>query len=450
MKKDEIFAMICKQLTNNYTKSSYARGWILLSLCVGCFPPSERFINYLRAFIRSGPPGYAPYCEGRLNRTFQNGARSQPPSWLELMATKNKDPINLEITLMDGTVQKVEVDSATTSEEIVIQIASTLSLKDIFGFSLFIALFDKVMSIGSENDHVMDAISQCEQYAKEQGQHERNCPWRLFLRKEIFVPWHDPAEDSVATNLIYHQVLRGIKAGEYRCNVEGDVASLIATQYYVENGPQININILHTRIGEYMPTYLVKQSQNNLNEWETKIINAFSNLLCVKQRLPNTKAKEFIVKYAKSSWPILFSKFFEAIQISGPDLPKKNMIIAVNGAGIFMIDDQEQILLELTFADISFVTYERTAQFVKFIFNTVNKEEYVFHTLDAQNLSSLIQHILDGLRKRSIYCVATQDYKHPTNAMSFLSFKKGRPYYFKTRFKWRKINDYYLGLWRKF
>lgn len=159
--------MICKQLTNNYVKASYARGWILLSLCVGCFPPSDKFIYYLRAFVRTGPPGYAPYCEGRLNRTFKNGARSQPPSWLELVANRNKEQIRLDITLMDETVQTLEVDSATTSEEILTQLAAALNLKDIFGFSLFIASYDKVMSLGSEGDHVMDAISQCEQYAKE-------------------------------------------------------------------------------------------------------------------------------------------------------------------------------------------------------------------------------------------------------------------------------------------
>ena len=51
--------------------------------CVGLL----QLVNYLLNFIQEGPPGYAPYCEDRLRRTFHNGPRNQPPSWLELQVS---------------------------------------------------------------------------------------------------------------------------------------------------------------------------------------------------------------------------------------------------------------------------------------------------------------------------------------------------------------------------
>lgn len=132
--------------------------------------------------------------------------------------------------------------------------------------------------MGSGGDHVMDAISQCEQYAKEQGAQERNAPWRLFFRKEIFAPWHDPTEDQVATNLIYQQVVRGVKFGEYRCDKEDDLAMIAAQQYYIEFCSEMNMERLLTLLPNYIPDYLLTNGDKSVDRWATLIQQAYKKV----------------------------------------------------------------------------------------------------------------------------------------------------------------------------
>ena len=426
--RDEIYCHICKQLTSNPNRKSSATGWILIALCVGCFAPSDKFVKYLLNFIRDGPQDWAKYCEDRLRRTFINGTRGQPPAWLELYAVKHKKPLVLPITFMNGHTPPALADSATTARELCEQLSSRMELKDQFGFSLYIALYDKVSSLGSSGEHVMDAISQCEQYAKEQGASEKKAPWRLFFRKEIFAPWHDPTLDPVATNLIYQQVIRGVKFGEYRCDNDQGLAQIIAHQYYVENGTKLDLEALINSVNSYVPAHYLNNSERSLEKWTVDVRNAYKNSYFYREKMPPLRVKEDLVEYAKCKWPLLFSRFFEALLIGGSTLPKNDVIIAINWTGLYLVDDQEQVLLEVSFPEIMEVKSQKggnqsssssSAFLQNFVLVTIRMEEFFFQSPNSDDICELVNYFLQGLRMRSKYVVALQDYAgEPPNYLS--------------------------------
>uniref|UniRef100_A0A8C5A5F3 Myosin VIIBb n=1 Tax=Gadus morhua TaxID=8049 RepID=A0A8C5A5F3_GADMO len=216
--RDEIFCQILKQLMGNGDKEVCLRGWTLLSMCLSSFPPSQILIKYLENFLRRGPKGYAAYCADRLRRTVANGEREEVPCEMELQATESKKPMDVTVSLMDGRKFTLQVDAACTSGEVLREVAQKINLTDTYGFSLYISIMEKRWSLGSSGKHVMDSVSQCEHAVRQQGSEESRAPWQLWVRKEMFTPWHDCAVDPVSTELIYRQVLLGLKAEEYVCD----------------------------------------------------------------------------------------------------------------------------------------------------------------------------------------------------------------------------------------
>uniref|UniRef100_A0A3Q2CVW0 Myosin VIIAb n=1 Tax=Cyprinodon variegatus TaxID=28743 RepID=A0A3Q2CVW0_CYPVA len=236
--------------------------------------------QYLRTFLKNGPPGYAPYCEERLRRTFVNRTRTQPPSWLELQATKSKKPIMLPVTFMDGTTKTLLADSATTAFELCNALADKINLRNRFGFSLYIALFDKLKHLS-------------------------------FIEQYVIVSY-----------LRYFQ----------KFNSDYDRTSL------------------------------------------------------------------------------------------SPSLPKNDVIVAVNWTGVYFVDEQEQVLLELSFPEITAVKCGH------FTLATIKGDEYTFTSNNAEDIRDLVVTFLEGLRKRSKFWhpELSCDF-HPAAGVdsTFLSFCKG-------------------------
>uniref|UniRef100_A0A8C2RZE7 Myosin VIIB n=1 Tax=Capra hircus TaxID=9925 RepID=A0A8C2RZE7_CAPHI len=371
--RDEIYCQICKQLSENYKTSSLARGWILLGLCLGCFPPSERFLKYLLNFIGQGPVGYGPFCAERLRRTCANGV--QPPSWLELQAVKSKKHIPIHISLATGESLTVMVDSASTSRE--------QGLSDHLGFSLQVAVYDKFWSLGSGRDHVMDALAQCEQLARERGESERQAPWRLYFRKEFFTPWHDSQEDPVSTHLIYRQILHGVWLGEYPFEKEEELVELLAQHCYVQLGASAGSQAIRELLPSCVPSKLYRTKTPE--KWASLVTTTYATAPYTQKQARPLTVQEQVVDTACLKWPLLFSRLFEVTTLSGPRL------WVLRG---------------------------------KLTLSTLHEEEYEFRSPSSVAIAELVAVFLEGLKERSVFAMALQDRK-ATEDSTLLPFKKG-------------------------
>jgi myosin heavy subunit len=106
---DEIYMQIMKQLSNNPKPESIARGWHLMCMCVGTFPPSRDFENHLLNYIlekkdSTGAVGnYGRYSLRRLEGMLSSGASGSVPSVEEIQSYKERPPILATIELVDGT-----------------------------------------------------------------------------------------------------------------------------------------------------------------------------------------------------------------------------------------------------------------------------------------------------------------------------------------------------------
>ncbi|XP_036093884.1 unconventional myosin-VIIb isoform X3 [Rousettus aegyptiacus] len=421
--RDEIYCQICKQLTENFKMSSLARGWILLSLCLGCFPPSERFMKYLLNFIGEGPAGYGPFCAERLRRTYANGVRTEPPTWLELQAVKSKKHIPIHVILVTGESLTVTIDSASISQEVCLHIARKLGLTDHLGFSLQVAVYDKFWSLGSGREHVMDAIGQCEQLAQERGESERQSPWRLYFRKEFFTPWHDPSEDAVSTELIYRQVLHGVWSSEYNFEKEEELVELLAQHCYVQLGASVRREAVQQLLPSCVPSKLYRTKTPE--EWVSLVSATHAKALYTQKRATPRTVQEQVVDAARLRWPLLFSRLFEVTTFSGPRLPKTQLILAVNWKGLYFLDQKERMLLELSFPEVMSLIANREARGgQRLVLSTLHEEEYEFVSPSSVAIAELVAMFLEGLKERSVFAMALQDRK-ATDDVTLLPFKKG-------------------------
>ncbi|XP_033838555.1 unconventional myosin-VIIa-like [Periophthalmus magnuspinnatus] len=410
--RDEIYCQICKQLVNNNKSHSRQQGWLLLSICLGIFPPTELFMQYLETFIRRGPDGYREYCSQRLKRIKTNGERKELACWIELEAARSKKPIDTSVLLMNDQTVKVSLDSASTSAEVCQTVANQIDLTDTYGFSLYMNFEEKTWSLGSGGRHVLDAVSQCEQEMRRQGREERNTPWKLFFQKELFTPWHDCSLDPVSTTLIYQQVIKGVKSGKYASDKEDDHVHLAVQHYYIQFGSEYNADNARKVVGDCITTILIENK--SMNKWIQLINTGHSQALNYYGRQSPDTIKGELVDIARQKWPVFFSRFYEVTMRSGPALPKSRFIVAVSWSSIFFLDGTDNRLLELPYIEVKSASMKKEEYLnAELVTLATFHGEYVLKAAEAEEMTALIQRNLEGLRERSDFAIVLIDNSKP-------------------------------------
>ena len=401
--RDELYCQVCRQLTNNPSRNSTVRGWVLLNLFAGSFAPTEKFAPCFLQFLKDSSPVFAEKVERLVRRTFISGTRGFPPSWLEFQAAKNGKPILIPIALMNNHRMLVTADSVTTVQELCHQICDRIGITDDSGFSVYITLMQRISCLGHGLHRIMDAVAECEQNTKQMGMRESSSAWRLYFRKEYFVPWHNAKIDEISTELVYHQVMRGISVGEYKCDKE-EVLVLMATQrYFCESQDSMESMNLTSFLKSWLPEE--SQKAKDMAGWEEQVKKALKEEFPKDKKVTTESLRADIVTYARDKWHCQFSRFYDASKVVSPAMTLQNGIVGVNSKQINVMDEKENVQNHLTFIEIATVIRARNSTTI----TTLSGEEYVIQSNHSEDLHSHLTSFLEGLKRKSKYAVVVQD-----------------------------------------
>lgn len=221
--RDEFYCQIMKQLTENNIVSSEERGWDLMWLATGLFPPSQILLKELQEFLKTRPHQIAKESHQRLQKTLKSGNRTNPPYIVEVESIRNRSlQIFHKIYYPDDTDEAFLIESSTKSRELIDEISKSLNLKSNEGFGLFVKIKDKVISV-PEKCFIFDYIYELLQWVKSNMPVRSNdqpiqLHYQLFFMRKLWINYV-PGRDSIADESFYfYQELQKYLYGFYKVN----------------------------------------------------------------------------------------------------------------------------------------------------------------------------------------------------------------------------------------
>jgi len=339
--RDEIYCQIMKQLTDNRNRLSEERGWELMWLATGLFACSQNLLKELTLFLRTRRHPIATDSLQRLQKTLRHGQRKYPPHQVEVEAIQHKTTqIFHKVYFPDDTDEAFEVDSSTRAKDFCQSISQRLTLKSEEGFSLFVKIADKVISV-PEEDFFFDFVRHLTDWIKKAKPTKDGVTpqftYQVFFMKKLWtntVPGKDRNADTI---FHFHQELPKLLRGYHRCTRE-EAVRLAALIYRVRFGEsKAELQNVPAMLRDLVPADLVKLMGSS--DWKKVITIAHA-------QDSGMSAEDAKINFLKIiyRWPTFGSAFFEVKQTTEPNFPEQ-LLIAINKSGVCLIHPVTKELL---------------------------------------------------------------------------------------------------------
>lgn len=220
--RDELYCQIMKQLTENNIQSSEERGWDLMWLATGLMIPSPILLKELQEFLKTRSHPVAKDSLQRIQKTIKNGNRRHPPYIVEVESIRQRTiQIFHKIYFPDDTDEAFQIDSSTKAKDLIELIIKSFKMKTAEGFSLFVKISDKVISVPESNfifDFIYELVNLFMKSSMPTRTNEKNVQvhYQLFFLKKLWINF-TPGRDSIADETFYfYQELPKYLNGYYK------------------------------------------------------------------------------------------------------------------------------------------------------------------------------------------------------------------------------------------
>lgn len=410
---DEIYIQICKHLTANPRPESIIRGWQIMCMCVGTFPPSQDMENYLINFILefsegSGAVGnYARYSLRRLEGILNSGPSGFVPSVEEIAAYKERPPILATIELVDGTplTEDLPITPDLNVGKVLDICNHFMELQDprMQYFGIFVEdIEDEDSPAINPNSDDAPAYAglrktprplQNEQYMGDVVMYKvrQNQKFRFVYKRKIYLRNLDCAsEDPTFERLVYLQALDEVLRGNIPIGDIDEVALLAAQGMGADLGDTMGDNaeeLLDQGLLNYIPASRAGEADEYT--WAEKV-------LALRDEIIYTPPEELQNHYidAVKDHPLYGTCFFHVRKHKFPvhmDAFPDDLIIALNSEGLHFLNEERETLSSYGYADI-YRWGGSSSQFSIIIWNaeTNDTDDVAMFTSQAADMASLI------------------------------------------------------------